>query len=122
MRRRSTTPIEDDEQQEVAVYLDARRLLWNHSPQQGAVSYDRRVKLAKMGARAGVPDVMIFERPPLRPDAIGVAIELKRAKQPAPVTPEQRWWLEQLDERGWVTAVCRGAAEAIRLLQALGWS
>ena len=37
------------------------------------------------------------------------------------VTPEQTAWLEHLKARGWAVAVCRGAMEAIRFLQKLGF-
>ncbi len=51
---------------------------------------------------------------------VGVAIELKRQKG-GRVTPEQTAWLEHLKARGWAVAVCRGAMEAIRFLQELGF-
>ena len=67
-----------------------------------------------------MPDILIFDRPPLYPENVGVAIELKRQKG-GRVTPEQIAWLEDLKARGWAVAVCQGAMEAIRVLQELGF-
>ncbi len=33
----------------------------------------------------------------------------------------QKRWLEKFNQRGWITAVCNGASDAIDLLEALGY-
>lgn len=81
-----------------------------------------------------MPDVLIFTPPPGRPEAKGVALELKRAchkpKRPpregarpwAPgcFAPEQRSWLEALERAGWVVLVAFGAVDALQQLGEIG--
>ena len=77
-------------------------------------------KLKAQGVKPGVPDVLIFDSPPALPERRGVAIELKRRKG-GRATGYQQDWLTALAERGWFTAVCRGAGEAIEELKQLGY-
>ena len=76
------------------------------------------------GIKAGAPDLIIFDRPPSKREAKeacpGVAIELKRIKG-GRVSDEQRQWLDNLSARGWITAVCKGFEEAVKLLEELGY-
>ena len=53
--------------------------------------------------------------------ARGVAIELKRQKG-GTTSPEQREWLENLENHGWCCAVCKGWEEAREFLAGLGWN
>lgn len=119
------TRYERDEQRDVAAYLDARGLLYSAIPLGGHKSRRMGANRRSQGAKPGVPDLLIFDVPPARPRARGVAIELKRANlrglaagQPS---DDQQRWLTALEARGWVTAVCYGAREAVRLLRELGW-
>jgi len=75
--------------------------------------------LKASGVVRGVPDLLIFDPPPLR-EAVGVALELKREKGGS-VSPEQQRWLQELNARGWVAIVARGAADALRQLRELGF-
>lgn len=114
------TPTEQEEQRVVAQWLDLHGILWTHPPLGG---YRRRIEAAilhGLGARSGVPDVLIFDRPPLHPEYVGTAIELKRRNGGRPTT-SQKEWLENLRKRGWYTAVCWGSGEAIDLLERLGY-
>lgn len=83
------------------------------SPQAG-----KRLKLA--GLRKGFPDLLIFDAPPNAPEFVGVAIEMKEPNGDAP-TEDQQDWLIALAARGWKTAVCYGAVEALKLLSSLGY-
>ena len=113
-------PLEDDEQIALAAWLDARRILWLHVPNQRMAKVQYKVKLAKMGVKPGAPDLLIFSRVPKHPDARGVAIELKRTKG-STTSAAQKSWVINLNDEGWVAMVCKGAAASIEELQRLGF-
>lgn len=108
----------------LAAWLDARRLLWCHTPNESPVSVAYRVKMKRLGVKAGCPDVLIFSHVPRYRDLItvpvrGVALELKALG--GRVSPAQKAWLAALREEGWLTRVCVGAIEAVEWLQSLGY-
>lgn len=115
-----TNPPEEAEQLALVQWLELHKIKYTHVPNEGKHKVQYRVKQKRLGVQAGLPDILIFDRPPLYPENVGVAIELKRQKG-GRVTPEQTAWLNDLKDRGWVVAVCRGAMEAIRFLQELGF-
>lgn len=119
-------PKEDFEQARLAAWLDTRRrdgqpLLWTHTANGRKRSKVAGAKLKREGLKRGVPDNLIFDRP-LTINAVGVALELKRAgssyRSPP---PEQRAWLADLAARGWHTCVARGFDDARQQLEALGY-
>lgn len=125
MKKHVGNGCEGAEQEAVAAWLDFHSVLWFHAPNESRSSVAYRVKQARRGLKAGVPDVLIFDRPPLAPSlAVGVAIELKapktRTRRPAPTTA-QRLWLRELANRGWLATVCYGARPAISMLALLGY-
>lgn len=63
------------------------------------------------GAKPGVPDLVL---PVARGGWHGLYLEMKRPG--GRTSPEQRWWLAQLSEQGYYTAVCYGADEAERTI------
>ena len=101
--------------------LDLLRLSWFHVPNGELRDPVTAARLTSLGVKRGVPDVLITSRPPSRPEARGVAIELKR-RSGGTVSPDQKRWLAQLEQDGWVVAVCRGSDEAVAFLASLGWS
>jgi len=113
-------PTEEQEQLALVQWLELHKIRYTHVPNEGKHKVQYRAKQKRLGVKPGVPDLLIFDRPPLYPEHVGVAIELKRQKG-GRVTPEQTAWLEHLKARGWAVAVCRGAMEAIRFLQELGF-
>ena len=62
------------------------------TPRQGQMQKAR-------GVKAGVPDVLIFDPPPLVPAARGAAIELKSST--GTTSAEQDVWLARLAAAGW---------------------
>lgn len=119
-RRALPIPTEDEEQRVVVQWLELHGVLFCHVPNGG---YRRPVEAAifrGLGVRAGVPDFLIFDPPPMEPHRPGVALEMKR-RVGGRVSESQRFWLEALGARGWYTAVCRGADEAIETLERLGY-
>lgn len=112
---------EDEVQYAVARVLDALGLVWFHAAnealQRGGLVFGGI--LVGLGVKTGVPDVLIFDSPPSRPEARGVAIELKTLI--GSPSPDQRRWLALLDARGWSCSVERGTAAALARLRSLGW-
>jgi len=112
------TPTEEQVQNAVAEYLDALGVLWCHSPNGGKRDKIAGARLRRQGAKPGVPDVLIFGRPPSG-DFVGAALELKI--KGGRVSEQQRGWLDALEDRGWFTAVCVGVDEAIKTIEFLGY-
>ena len=93
-----------------------------HAPMGGGRGIVSAARMKRMGAQKGFPDLVVYQTPPTARHKKGVAIELKRAKPaPSKVSPEQTWWLEQLDLNGFACRVCYGCDEAIEFLNELGW-
>jgi hypothetical protein len=67
-------------------------------------------KLKASGVRKGVPDIMIAEP---HGQYHGLYIEMKKTKGGV-VSDEQKWWLQQLKQRGYRALVAYGCDEAIR--------
>lgn len=112
-------PYEDAEQIELARWLDARKVLWFHCPNGSLAAPQYRAKLARLGVKKGVPDIIILDVPPGLP-WIGVAIEMKRQKGGS-VSKEQKAWLMAMLERGWFAFVAKGASAAIKELEGMGY-
>lgn len=122
---------EDEVQYAVARVLDALGVLWCHvanealqregdgSPEARRHSMIFGGILVGLGVKTGVPDVLIFDPPPVSPDARGVAIELK--SQVGSASPDQKRWLAALEDRGWVCRVQKGTQAALDTLRFLGW-
>lgn len=123
-------PSEEAEQRDFAAYMDAlvllweahgERLVWSHNPAGGKRVGGEGGKLKSSGYKRGQPDNFVYNTPPARPDAKGLAIELKRAHT-GRASPDQRQWLADLDSCGWITAVCHGAQAAIDLVIQMGYA
>jgi hypothetical protein len=111
-------PTEYREQAHVCRWLKARRLLYCHVPSGGKRNPIEGAILRHIGAKAGVPDLLIFTPAPLAPQARGVAVEMKRAKG-GTVSDSQREWIKDLCGCGWLAFVARGADEAIKILEGI---
>ncbi len=70
------------------------------------------IRLKAEGVKAGVPDIFL---PCPQENWAGLWIELKAGSNKP--TDTQREWLAGLREQGYVTAVCWGAGEAIRVIE-----
>jgi hypothetical protein len=71
-----------------------------HTPNGGARAKTTAARLKRLGARAGVPDVLV---PIRRGDYSGIAIEMKYGKNHATVF--QQRYLEHLRRNGWLTYI-----------------
>ncbi|WP_299077650.1 VRR-NUC domain-containing protein [uncultured Paraglaciecola sp.] len=106
---------EAQEQKAVAQYLDYTGLLWCHVPNGGKRNKIIAANLKREGAKAGVPDILIFE--PVH-KFVGTAIELKIQKG-GRLSEPQKEWLQALQDRNWCTRVCNGADYAIQVIKEL---
>jgi hypothetical protein len=101
-------------QTEVAMYLELHypHILVAVSPAAGfKVSAGLAMKMMRMGYQKGTPDLIILE--PGGPYH-GFLIELKTPT--GSLSPEQKRFLASAADRGYLTAVCRSAKEAIALI------
>ena len=71
------------------------------------------IKMKRTGYVKGFPDLFIYEP---RLNYHGLAIEMKRLKGGV-VSNEQKEWKERLTERGYKSVICKGADEAIKVLE-----
>ena len=122
-RTKSSDPDEWTEaqvQRAVAMVMNRARMLWCHVPNEGKRNVVAGARLKAAGLKSGVPDILIFSPAPNKPEARGVAIELKR-KKGGRVSETQKEWLWRLNEEGWYATVCSGYDETIDELRALGY-
>ncbi len=103
------------EQCKVAEWLDNRKLLWCHVPNEGLRTKRNGAALKRAGMKSGVPDILVFAP---TSGFFGTAIELKKIGGGRPTTT-QKAWLCCLVDCFWTAHVCYGAAEAIALLERL---
>lgn len=113
---------EDQLQKAVARLLDSAGLVWCHPPNGGNRSAATGALMKAMGAKAGVPDVLVFTRPKMinpYPGPIGyrngLAIELKIGKNRP--TPAQLEWKDKLERCGWRWEVCYSFDEVLAVLR-----
>lgn len=111
--------LEHKEQVIVAEWLDRAGILYCAVPNGGQRHPGVARKLSEEGVKPGVPDLLIFERPP-HADARGVAVEMKQADG-GRVSNAQAEWHAALIAQGWIVVVAHGAAEALKALNALGY-
>lgn len=111
---------EDHEHIIVADWLNAKGIMFIHTPNEGRRSWATGKKLKRMGMKKGVPDFLIFDPPSTLGLMAGTALELKALDGNKP-SPEQLEFLYGLDKRGWLTGWCRGADAAIKWLEGLGY-
>lgn len=119
MTRDTISPPEDQEQIAVFAWIDLHigrypeLALAFHVPNGGHRNPHVGAHMKRMGVRPGVPDIML---PLVTRQYNGLAIELKR-QVGGRVSPEQRQWMAALDRQKWLTAVCRGADDAIDMIE-----
>lgn len=78
--------------------------------------------MAGLGVKAGLPDVLIFSRPPVgsRFDGVrGVALELKTKKGRMSLAQER--WAFDLRREGWHAVTTYGLDHALAAIAGCGW-
>jgi hypothetical protein len=114
--------IEDSELQVVIKWSDYHWLLKGlliHIENERKCNIVQGARRKSKGVRKGVPDLFL----PLPANGYhGLWVEMKGPKnlkgyRPAPVTPEQKKWIEWLKSKGYAVYVCYGADEAIQVIR-----
>lgn len=115
-------PTEEQECRELVKWLQLRGICFTHVPLGGYRTKAEAGIFRAMGVSAGIPDYLIFDRPPNKKHYVGVALEMKRARPArSRITGDQRAWLKTLALRGWYCIVGYGCHEAIQDLMDLGY-
>jgi len=112
---------EEAEQLKFVEWLEAKNILYAHVPNGGKRTEITGARLKKAGTKRGVPDLLIFDRPPKRPEVHSIAVEMKRQGGKSRVTAEQKRWMDELSKRGWGCHVAYGAYEAIKFMESMGF-
>lgn len=106
-------PYEEDEQKTFVEYLEAKRLMFTAIPNSTYTkSWKQKAKNKEQGLRPGLPDLIV-----LLPGKI-LFVEMKRRKG-GRTTQEQKNWIAALNSicPHVKSTVCKGAAEAIALIE-----
>lgn len=82
-------------------------------PNGGKRNVITAVNMKREGAKRGVPDIILLH--PSR-EYHGLAIEMKKDKG-GTVSPEQKEWIKNLTDEGYLARVCRGSFEAIETIK-----
>lgn len=115
----STLPTEYDECVTFVKYLDLKKLLFSHIPNETYSPFMRtKMKNKRLGVRGGLPDYLICvdDNQSVTKSPIILFIEMKRVKGGV-VSENQKKWLESLNKVGNVQAfVCKGFYEAKKVI------
>ena len=132
-----TNPTEDQECEAFAQWLRLKKIPFTHISNEsgrGRTSMLRTAKMKRLGQSAGFPDYLVRVKNDVGPDGDGgywdyfgkengggfkyrvVAIEMKRRKG-GRLTPEQKAWLEILNNAGIGAVVCNGFDEARKFIE-----
>lgn len=108
---KNTTPLEHDEAIVLKEYLDilvtqGKIVCYSHIPQETFTkSWGIKRKNKQEGVHVGVPDYIVVTSQKT------MFVELKRKKGGA-ASPEQKVWIEALNEAGSPSAICLGFDQA----------
>lgn len=123
-------PLERDVQKAVADYLGTLGLTFIHVVNEQMLfsvlpddrSHALYRELTDRGYSPGFPDLLIFDRPPQKPERKGMALELKRASgSKADLSDNQEEWLKRLKRKGWLVGVGYGVDDAMEKLERAGY-
>lgn len=92
------------------MYPDLRLMF--HIPNGGSRNVIEGKNLKRQGVKKGVPDIFL---PVPRWGWHGLFIEMKKADGGRP-TPEQREYLNELNDRGYCAEICHGFGEASKFI------
>jgi len=116
MKEKKYYPIENEECYTFADYLRLRGLKFTHIPNETYTPHwGVKMRNKRLGVESGVPDYLIF----IPKKNILLFIEMKRQNSsPSQTKQSQKDWLEALNQvSGVLAVVCRGAQEAIDLVE-----
>lgn len=116
---RISTPMEHDEQTALIDWTILRSgmypelKLFYHIPNEGKRTHAAAIRLKQEGMKRGVPDNCL---PVPRGGYHGLYIELKRVSG-GRATQEQKQWIEDLSEQGYLAMICKGWQEAADVIE-----
>lgn len=101
----------------VAKLLDAKGLDWFHCPNEAKRSPQLGARLKKAGMKAGIPDVIILNKPKMINfhQPIGMVIELKVGKNKR--SEHQEYWGYKFAIHDWVSVVAYGLEDVEKLIE-----
>lgn len=82
-----------------------------HVPNERKCSAQEGARLKRMGVKPGVPDLCL---PVARGNAHGLYIEMKT--KTGKLSDTQRWWQSELNGQDYLSAVCYGWKQAVKVL------
>lgn len=101
-------PTEHQEQSAFVQLMDLKGLRYFSIPNAAKRGYKLAAMMKAEGLKSGVPDMFI--------PSLFLFIEMKRRKG-GTLSPEQKEWLDYLRSCGYRCEVCRGADEAIKVVE-----
>ena len=105
------SPSEFQIQKTVKQWLDTKNVLYFSIPNEAACNSIKGKHLKDTGMRKGVSDMFIAEP---HHNFHGMFLELKKAS--GVLSPEQRQFLRDVEQKNYFTAVCFSVDEAIAIL------
>ncbi len=102
------------------IKYDSRPLRYAAIPNGGKRDKRGAAILQKMGVKAGLSDILIFDSPPNYPLMKGAALEMKK-RIGGVVSDEQQDWLDYFNSNSWVAGVAEGLDEALKYLEDWGY-
>lgn len=116
MKKAPLIPTEQEEQEALIRWCDNhpdRRISLIYSHLNGLrASIGAVMKAKKAGARKGIPDLFL---PVPYGQYHGLYIEMKRIKG-GKLYPEQKEWLKDLSDLGYMAVICKGHEESIAVI------
>ena len=109
----SSIPTEEDEQIRLVTWMTNRNIRFYAIANGGYRNSNEALRLKKAGVTPGIPDLCI---PVARKGFHSLYIELKRTKGGV-VSFYQKYWLEALMAEGHLAVICKGADEAIAVIE-----
>lgn len=117
---RTLKPLRDEHKEQVSIFVWARyaRARWpeldllHAIPNGGHRHKAVAMKMRAEGVRRGVPDIFL---PVARSGWNGLYVELKA--EHGKVSQDQRWWLKNLSDQGYLAVVCRGGESAQHVIE-----
>lgn len=104
-------PTEDQEQEVFIQYLRLKGYDYFRVPNETYTkSWSQKAKNKRLGVVKGIPDLFVIKDNKL------IAVEMKRRKG-GRTTPEQKEWIEKLNNAGVKAAVCNGHEAAINFVE-----